>query len=90
MLKRNETFLFLFLVPTLRFLILTNVFRNGSVFAGSTACNIAAGLIDFNEYITVPLLPKMTQHSSTANGNEFLGDVTILVPMEHLQNKNSP
>ena len=44
----------LFLISTSKFLILTNAFLNGSVFACSTACTSAAERNKMSEYGTVP------------------------------------
>ena len=43
-----------FLISTIWFLILTNVFRNGSIVACSTACSSAAEMNEMSEHGTVP------------------------------------
>ena len=64
-----------FLISTIWFLILTNAFRNGYVFA----CSTAAETNDMSEHGTVRYMAKTTPHSSTADWNGFLSDVTRLV-----------
>ena len=78
-----------FFIPTILFLILANASWNGSVFACNTACSIAAEMNKTSEYGTVQQLAKTAQHSSTANRNGLLGDVTRLVATEHVRIKCS-
>ena len=61
----------IFLVPILVttgwFLLLTKVFQNDYVAACSTASRRATEKIETGGCVTVPCLPKMTEHNSTAD-----------------------
>ena len=57
-----------FLIHTTLFLVSNRPFRNGTVFAFSTACRSAATGLKMSEDETAPNLTKTAQHSSTASG----------------------
>ena len=60
-----------FLISTSWFLILAEAFRNDYVAASSTSLLSATEKNRMGGFVTIPCLPKMTQHSSTADWLKF-------------------